>query len=531
MSESADAGYNLDGVTAARRERVLFDLARLDKSDVVGSWRAITEASAVAVDVERVGIWRLIDGGGSLVCEDQFTRSASVHTAGEVISARDFPSYFQALGRNRVIAAHDACTDLRTCELTSYLTAHGIGSMMDVPVWHRGGAFGVLCHEHVGPPRSWSSADQVFAANMADLVSLSLEAGERHEAERRWKAVVNAITEAVFVMDADGQLLDVNPAATRMTELAGGGTTLAERQKLIEFRDLTGNIVPPGDTAGARSIRGEVVRGEIIQAFFKQSGARRSYRVSSAPLKEGERIHSVVTVMSDVTEEVYLERLKRELLAALAHELKTPVAIIKGYTQYLARAPAAPSWPPVLGAIERAANRLQRLIDDLVEVSGFALGRLVLTREPVDVTEVARSIVDRLACRVEQRIRLTADSPAVVLADRPRLEQAIRRLCDNAVRYSAAESDVDVEVSVEERSVILSVRDRGIGIPAEHQGHVFELFFRAHAGTPDDVGGMGIGLYLAREIALRHGGEIWFESVEGRGSTFHLRLPRLQGHE
>lgn len=529
MTATADAAYR---DVAARRERVLFDLARRDKSDVAGTWRAITEASATAVDVERVGIWRLLDGGRALVCEDQFTRSTSAHTAGEVVTARDFPVYFRALQENRVIAAHDACTDSRTSELASaYLIPHGIGAMMDVPIWHRGRGFGVLCHEHVGPPRRWSSVDETFAANVSDLVSLSLEAGESHEAERRWHAVVDAIVEAVFVMDAEGHLNDMNPAAARMMELAGGGTTLAERQKLIEFRDLTGRIIAPERTAGARSIRGEVIQGEIIQAFFKRTGVRRSYRVSSAPIRDTAGIQSVVAVLSDVTEEVYVERLKRELLAALAHEFKTPVTVIKGYAQHLTRTHEAPS-TPMLGAIERAANRLQRLIDDLVEVSGLVLGRLVLTLEPVEITGVVRSLVGRLGHpEGGRRIRLTAPQPALVLADRPRLEQVVARLCDNALRYSSPDSDVDIAVVVEAPSVTVSVRDSGIGIPAEVQEHVFEPFFRAHAGTPDDVGGLGIGLYLAREIALRHGGEIWFESAVGQGTTFHLRLPRVQSHE
>jgi len=115
-----------------------------------------------------------------------------------------------------------------------------------------------------------------------------------------------------------------------------------------------------------------------------------------------------------------------------------------------------------------------------------------------------------------------------VSADRVRLEQAVRRLVDNAIRYSPPGGDVEIAVAQSDNDVVISVRDQGIGIPADQQHRIFELFFRAHAGTPHDVGGLGIGLFMAREIAVRHGGAMWFESEEGTGSTFYMRLPRAE---
>jgi len=125
------------------------------------------------------------------------------------------------------------------------------------------------------------------------------------------------------------------------------------------------------------------------------------------------------------------------------------------------------------------------------------------------------------------RLVLNAPEPVTVSADLPRLEQAVRRLVDNATRYSPP-GDIEIDVAPSDKYVVISVRDRGIGIPADQQNRIFELFFRAHAGTPHDVGGLGIGLFLAREITIRHGGAMWFESEEGKGSTFYMRLPRAE---
>jgi PAS domain S-box-containing protein len=520
-----------DGEAARRREQVLFELAKRDKADVAETFRAITEATAVALDVERTSIWRLLPDGNAIVCEDNFIRAQGRHTIGDILWARDYPGYFSAIAENRVIAAHEARTDRRTQELTkTYLEAHGITSMMDVPIWLKGRPYGVLCHEHVGPTRRWTSDDATFAANLADLTSLALEEGEQRKAKRRWDAVVNTIQEAVFVLDGEGTIVQTNPLAARIIERAGGGVTLGERMELVEFRDEQGRVISADRTGGRRSLSGEIVRGEINHLVFKRTGERRSYRITSAPMRDGDRIHSVVVVLSDVTEEVAFDRLKREVLAALAHEFKTPVAIVKGYAQHMGkRADTIPEERPMVAAIERASNRLQKLIDDLVEVSGISLGGLVLNREPVELTAMLHSVVGWAApMAMHHRLVVNAPEGVVVSADRPRLEQAVRRLVDNAIRYSPPDSDVEIAVAPSDNDVVVSVRDRGIGIPADQQNRIFELFFRAHAGTPYDVGGLGIGLFMAREITIRHGGAMWFESEEGTGSTFYMRLPRAE---
>src|SRR5262245_3621309 len=242
-----------DGGTARRREQVLFELAKRNKADVAEAFRAITEATAVALDVERTSIWRLLPDRDAILCEDDFVRAHSRHTAGDILTARDCPSYFSAITENRVIAAHDARTDARTRELvTPYLEVRGITSMMDVPIWHKGRLYGVLCHEHVGPARRWTSDEETFAGNLAEVGSLALQEGERRSAERRWDAVVNPIQESVFVLDGNGTIVQTNPLGARMIEHAGGGTTLAERMELVEFRDEEGRVLPADQTGGRR---------------------------------------------------------------------------------------------------------------------------------------------------------------------------------------------------------------------------------------------------------------------------------------
>jgi len=162
----------------------------------------------------------------------------------------------------------------------------------------------------------------------------------------------------------------------------------------------------------------------------------------------------------------------------------------------------------------------------LLDISRLHLGQLELTVERVDLPELIQEVADRVALTASQhRIRPVTLEPVVVRGDRDRLEQVLVNLADNAVRYSPQGGDVEVALVVQGDEAVVSVRDYGVGIPAEKQARIFQQFFRAHMGTPYDYGGLGVGLYISNEIVKRHGGRMWFESQEGRGSTFFFSLP------
>lgn len=151
--------------------------------DLNASLKAIAEASAETLGVERVSIWLYRDDDTRIECLDLYERTAKMHTQGGELLSRDAPSYFQALEQDRVIAADDARRDPHTAQLASYLEAHGIGAMLDAPIHIGGKTAGVICHEHVGDPRAWSLEDQNFAASLGDMVSIVFEQAERRRAE------------------------------------------------------------------------------------------------------------------------------------------------------------------------------------------------------------------------------------------------------------------------------------------------------------------------------------------------------------
>ncbi|MCL5957772.1 MAG: PAS domain S-box protein [Chloroflexi bacterium] len=346
------------------------------------------------------------------------------------------------------------------------------------------------------------------------------------------EAVVESIADEVFVCDKEGRIVDLNQSALKLIGLTRKEEALrpmVDYLHLLKLRHPDGRPVNAEELASSRALRGEIVRDyeEIARELPTQRDVY--LLVSAAPIRDLEgNIVGAVQVLSDITRIKELDRLKDQFISVAAHELKTPVAVMKGYAQALLR--RVEEFPPqcrkMLGAINRGADRLDMIVKDLLDISRLHLGYLELAKERIELPKLVEEVVDRMALTTaKHRIRVVKAEPVLVQGDRGRLEQVLINLIDNAIKYSPKGGDIDLEVAVLDHDAVVSIKDYGVGIPKEKQGRIFERFYRAHIGTPYDYGGMGVGLSISLEIVSRHGGRMWFESEEGRGSTFYFSLP------
>lgn len=225
-----------------------------------------------------------------------------------------------------------------------------------------------------------------------------------------------------------------------------------------------------------------------------------------------------------------LSRLKDEFLSIASHELRTPVTSIKGYTQLaksLIHENDLSTSEEYLNVALDQIDRMSRLILELLDVSRIETGRLEIRREAIRWPDFVRDVVRHHNAAVKDRkfhVQMP-DGGRIVQGDPDRLEQVVGNLLENAVKYSPDGSDITVHVENEGHQIVTAIADRGIGIPTDELSQVFERFHRGRQVSSTNYGGLGLGLYITKQIVERHGGSIWVESREGHGTTFFFSLP------
>lgn len=338
---------------------------------------------------------------------------------------------------------------------------------------------------------------------------------------------------------ASGSIETVEPSNDSLLEQAvdalGIGVVVASTEGEIMFR----NAIAGGLTGALHSdvlveeaieihLRGALdgqTRRQTIELF---GPPRRVVSVSATPLDDG----GAVATIEDVTERSRLDAVRTDFVANISHELKTPV----GALSVLAEALADEDQPEVVHRLAdkmvNEAIRVGRTIDDLLELSRIELGGEAV-KDAVAASMVISESVLRAQSLAERRgIRIDALEPndrIKILGDRRQLVSALGNLVENAVKYSEADSHVEVSASSDGTWVELRVRDFGMGIPQKDLDRIFERFYRVDRARSRETGGTGLGLAIVRHVANNHGGDVTVSSTEGEGSVFTLRIPAAPG--
>jgi PAS domain S-box-containing protein len=354
-----------------------------------------------------------------------------------------------------------------------------------------------------------------------------LERIQRRSAELQ--AILDSMIDSVVACDAGGRITLLNNAARTLFGLESRPScTLEELLERFHVRRSDGGRMEVQDLPLMQALSTGVVAQATMVGQIPDRAGETHIHISAAPIRDsGGQIVAAVSVLRDVTGAIELDHLKDQFLEVTAHELKTPITIMKSYAQLALRdgegLPA--SLRKKLEGINRGADRIDRILRDLLDVSQVYLGRLQLLRTELDLRELLEQTAGNFRDRQSKhRVRLWAPRAAIVEGDRRRLENAVSTLLDNAVRYSPDGGDIDVSLTVERDEAVVAVEDHGIGIPAAAQGRIFERFYRAHSGTDHDHGGLGVGLYISKQLVQQLGGRMWFRSGEG-GSRFMFSLP------
>ena len=297
------------------------------------------------------------------------------------------------------------------------------------------------------------------------------------------------------------------------------------------------DLMEAEEAAHVTAIKKRVLEtGQSYQEVVRATGIAgpHYFDLSIEPLHNGNgEIIGVTGTSRDVTEQVELEKRKDDFISIASHELRTPITVLKGFTQLLTKQLDQQGMhEPVsmLKKMDTQSNKLVRLIDELLDASKIQVGRLDFEEEPVDLDTLVHETVEMLQeSTLTHVLHVSGATHAVIQGDKERLGQVFTNLITNAVKYSPQANSVDITLSSSKKAALISVRDYGVGIAKAHQKHIFDRFYRVHDSSNKTFKGLGMGLYIAYGIVKRHGGDTTVQSAPGKGSTFTISLPLEKG--
>jgi signal transduction histidine kinase len=423
-----------------------------------------------------------------------------------------------------------------------------VRSYLAVPLVWRGAPFGVLQVDST-EPHAFHPSDINLLQRVATLLSGPIELARRYAAEvqlrhdlaetkGRLEAILAHAPMGILFFDRDDCLAYANPVVYETVQLLPSDELLLGRSwdelgRLLAERRWAGD---PDDLVTLINDTRQLRDGLFVVDLPLRAPDQLLLRIA-APVFEGGELSGHVILLIDVTNErralADAERaiaLRDRFISIASHELRTPLTSIKGVAQLLLRLSDAGLLTEEvlarqLATIDGQADRLRRLIEELLDVSRIQAGRLELRREAADLAALVRNAVETLPEESRERVRVTAEPSVPGHWDTLRIEQVVMNLLDNALKYSPADTPVVVRVTQAGHEALLSVSDRGIGIPAADQRDLLQPFARASNAATRNEGGLGLGLYITRQIVERHGGTLDVASIEGQGSTFTVRLP------
>jgi PAS domain S-box-containing protein len=415
----------------------------------------------------------------------------------------------------------------------------------------------VLFRDEQGQPRAMLEIDRDIAERRAAEQAEHLASTSTEARLAFLQHVLDALPSSVYlVYGPQARLLLANRAASLVW-----GAPWPLDQPMQEFLshhqialfDPQGRPLPPEQYATLRATQ----QGETViqheETIRRSDGSTLPVLVNAVILsvqppwkkatrEDGQQERVALVMHQEVTALKEAEALKDEFVGIAAHELRTPLAALKGFADMLlsqtrrGRGAALAEWQQeALEEIEQATGRLVTLTEDLLDVTRLQAGRLQLQCMPMDLRAVVRRVAGQMqqtTTRHQVQVQVPAQ-PVVAEADLERLEQVLTNLIGNAIKYSPQGGPVlmTLEADLQERKACLSIADRGIGIPRHQHAQIFGRFMRADNARTWGIGGTGLGLYLCRELIERHGGRLWFASEERKGSTFSFTLPLVTGED
>ena len=475
----------------------------------------------------RIAIEMLAGQAGLIALKEDGWRVAAAHG---IVPA--FLSYLTPLLADESVRELNVNELNRMLKELTYTASMGLLNGTALPLAARGQVIGVIfifrSYQDLFTPN-----DRVLLQSFADQAAIAVFNaqlyGQVSYEKQRLDALLDSAADGILILNADLSIERVNDAFERIYGRTHDELVNLEHDKVIDW------VNPPqGQTLSEAIDNGWpltpnatlYVEGDLERPLPPSLPVGVTY----APLLSVEgKLRNVIVSVRDITHFRTADEIKSTFISIVSHELRTPVALIKGYASTLRRDDAR--WDKAtisdsLAVIEEEADRLSKMVDDLLDASRLQAGGLSLSRADISLPILAKRVAERLATQTNQHTILTEfpEKFPVILADERRIEQVVSNLVSNALKY-APRGEIKITGTVRPEQVIVCVSDEGPGIEAKDLPHIFDRFYRSNTAVKQTKGA-GLGLYLARAIVEAHGGQIWADPKPDSGARLCFSLPR-----
>lgn len=343
--------------------------------------------------------------------------------------------------------------------------------------------------------------------------------------------ILSGITNAVIAVDLEGNIVLFNKAAESLIGIGDvAGASIDSILKLYKDKVL----LAPDEYC---PIQMDTSEGSVYSAndvkLVRTDGKERYVNVVAGHIREGKQINlGCILTLQDITREHIMEKTKREFVSIAAHQLRTPLTGVTWALESLAGKSenSDESQKQLIVSARDAVHRMVGLVNDLLDVTRIEEGRFGVKMTNVSIGELLDTVLKAFEKNAaDRKIRLVHNIPALphILADANKIEMVISNLLDNALKYTKEGGTVTLAASMEGSDILIRVQDTGIGIPAHEFERIFSKFYRSKQAVSNFTDGSGLGLFVAKNIIDQHNGKMWFESQEGKGTTFSILLPAV----
>ena len=357
----------------------------------------------------------------------------------------------------------------------------------------------------------------IFPANK--LINSKDKIKEITNQKKQIETILLHLADGIIAFNMKGEIILINPAAKKLLSIAPEDNTFEDIFKKFEIEiNMEKIIYLENWTSTEQRIK---VEDKYINVFF-------------APFKnEDDRPNGVIAVVQDITEHVKLDNMRKEFIADVSHELKTPITSIMGYADTLLEGEYdKETQEKFLNVIATEARRMAKLVTDLLTLSRYDNNKKKTQKEEFDLGDLVKKCQDKLGIEIKKKNHIvncfvTADVPPVY-ADKYDIERVVLNILTNSIKYTPDGGEIKIYVGFVYNDAYIKVFDNGIGIPEEDLTRIFERFYRVDKARTREMGGTGLGLSIAKEILDKNGGSIDIKSVVGQGTEVVIRIPTKQ---